>query len=378
MFVFFCTGAGRAEETFFPVIGEMTSHTVHEGEDLYDIGLKYRMAIEHLMFANGLGGIQVSPGTALAVPTKRILPYVIEEGIVLNVPERMLYLFSGGSLEAYYPVAIGTAEHPTPVADTKIVNKTKDPTWIPPEWAGKDREPVKPGPDNPLGERWIGIDLPGYGIHSTNDPLSIGMSVSHGCVRMNPADVRQLYERVYVGMRVKIVYEPVLIGRSEDDGMIYLSSFPDVYKKCGDLSDYTYSRLKKYDLNGLADFNRAVKIVSEASGIPRTVAGSPIRISWEGEPVYPDLPPLSLEDRTYVVSTFFTGLGAQVTLDRALGEVDVSLDGKNVRFGFGEGEKVSRIWKGKVLLPLRETLDGLGFSVRWDKYSNTIEITSAR
>ena len=66
------------------------------------------------------------------------------------------------------------------------------------------RCPIPPGPDNPLGTRWMGLVRPSVGIHGTNDPASIGYSVSHGCIRMSIPDVERLFEMVYVGTRVTI------------------------------------------------------------------------------------------------------------------------------------------------------------------------------
>ena len=54
------------------------------------------------------------------------------------------------------------------------------------EREGVKDDPVPPGPDNPLGDRWMGWTAPGYGFHSTTSPRSIGRAASHGCVRLYP------------------------------------------------------------------------------------------------------------------------------------------------------------------------------------------------
>ena len=86
-----------------------------------------------------------------------------------------------------------------------IISKVVDPTWTPPDspWA-QGELPVPPGPNNPLGTRWMGLSAPGVGIHGTNDPSSIGYSVSHGCIRMQIPDVERLFTMVYVGTSVTI------------------------------------------------------------------------------------------------------------------------------------------------------------------------------
>ena len=70
---------------------------------------------------------------------------------------------------------------------------------------GEDKDPVPPGPGNPLGTRWMGLSAPYVGIHGTPDAASIGYSVSHGCIRMLIPQVEWLFEQVEVGTPVFIV-----------------------------------------------------------------------------------------------------------------------------------------------------------------------------
>ena len=104
----FCTTYGEEPSSpFFPVEGKIKKHTVQAGEDLYAIGLKYHVAIDHLMMANGISTLSVPTGTTLIIPSMRVVPALLETGIVLNLPERMLYLFDNGKLMGWFPVAIG-------------------------------------------------------------------------------------------------------------------------------------------------------------------------------------------------------------------------------------------------------------------------------
>jgi lipoprotein-anchoring transpeptidase ErfK/SrfK len=66
---------------------------------------------------------------------------------------------------------------------------------------------VPPGPSNPLGTRWLGLSVKGFGIHGTNVPQSIGKNASHGCIRMRNSDVEELFELVQVGDAVEIYNE---------------------------------------------------------------------------------------------------------------------------------------------------------------------------
>jgi hypothetical protein len=66
---------------------------------------------------------------------------------------------------------------------------------------------ILPGPANPVGTRWIGLDKKGYGIHGTNLPRSIGKAASHGCIRMRRRDLEELFAQVRGGDQVEIVGE---------------------------------------------------------------------------------------------------------------------------------------------------------------------------
>jgi lipoprotein-anchoring transpeptidase ErfK/SrfK len=125
--------------------------------------------------------------------------------ITIDQSTHKLILFRYGKVFRTYRIAVGQPKYPTPNGVFRIVDKQKNPTWTPPdsEWA-KDAKVTPPGPDNPLGTRWMGLDEPSIGIHGTNDPESLGYSVSHGCVRMAMADVEELFDLVAEGTQVEI------------------------------------------------------------------------------------------------------------------------------------------------------------------------------
>ena len=125
--------------------------------------------------------------------------------IVVVEHEFKLYLYLGGKLAKTYPVAVGQPAYPTPTGDFVITEKVENPTWTPPNspWAA-GLEPIAPGPDNPLGTRWIGTSAPLVGIHGTPSDWSIGSAASHGCVRMHISDVEDLFPHVTVGMPLEI------------------------------------------------------------------------------------------------------------------------------------------------------------------------------
>ena len=140
------------------------------------------------------------------VPAKRTVAH-FGPVIVVTRATNTLRLYNGRKLVRTFPVATGQAIYPTPAGVWRIMNKQRDPWWYPPTydaWA-KGLKPVPPGPSNPLGTRWMGLNAPGVGIHGTDAPTSIGYSASHGCVRMHVPDAEWLFEHVRVGTPVVIL-----------------------------------------------------------------------------------------------------------------------------------------------------------------------------
>ena len=122
----------------------------------------------------------------------------VQRTILVSIPDRKLALLEDGAVKRVYPVAVGKASTPSPSGEFTIVRRVSDPTYA---HRGKV---VAPGPNNPVGSRWIGLSVKGYGIHGTNEPGSIGKAASHGCVRMGKADLEELYTLVQVGDAVEI------------------------------------------------------------------------------------------------------------------------------------------------------------------------------
>lgn len=116
--------------------------------------------------------------------------------IVISIRDRRLALLEDGKLIKTYPIAVGTRGTPSPEGEFTIINHAVAPVY---RHRGKQ---IPPGEDNPLGDRWMGLRLKGYGIHGTNVPRSIGKAASHGCFRMAKQDVEELYAQVKVGDRV--------------------------------------------------------------------------------------------------------------------------------------------------------------------------------
>ena len=119
--------------------------------------------------------------------------------IVVSLKDRKLALVEDGQVRKIYRVAVGKPSTPSPMGTFTIERRVANPVYQ------HDGKTVQPGPANPVGTRWIGLNIRGYGIHGTNAPKSIGKAASHGCIRMAKADLEELYDMVAVGDTVELV-----------------------------------------------------------------------------------------------------------------------------------------------------------------------------
>ena len=126
--------------------------------------------------------------------------------IVITRGVNTLKLYDGTRLVRTFHVATGQSAYPTPGGVWRIVDMQRNPWWHPPtsDWA-RGLKPIPPGPGNPLGTRWMGLDASGVGIHGTNAPASIGYSLSHGCIRMQVPEAEWLFQHVQLGTPVVIL-----------------------------------------------------------------------------------------------------------------------------------------------------------------------------
>jgi lipoprotein-anchoring transpeptidase ErfK/SrfK len=121
--------------------------------------------------------------------------------VLVSIPDRKLAVLEDGDVVKIYPIAVGKPSTPSPAGEFMIVNRVTEPTYY------HKGEVIPAGPVNPLGTRWMGLNLKGYGIHGTNVPRSIGKAASHGCIRMAKADLEEVFEMLRVGDSVLILAE---------------------------------------------------------------------------------------------------------------------------------------------------------------------------
>jgi lipoprotein-anchoring transpeptidase ErfK/SrfK len=121
--------------------------------------------------------------------------------IIVSIPDRKLAVLEAGKVIKIFPTAVGAPKSPSPSGSFKIVQRLADPTWY-----GRGKI-VPPGKSCPIGTRWLGLSVKGYGIHGTNNPSSIGHNTSHGCIRLRNHDVEELFGMVSVGDAVELIAE---------------------------------------------------------------------------------------------------------------------------------------------------------------------------
>ena len=221
--------------------GDVIAHTVSAGESLVSLGARFGVEPRTLATDNGLAAVTaISAGQRLVIDNRHVVPKHPAGGIVINVPQRMLFVFVDDRLVAAYPVAVGRPDWRTPLGEFVVSNKETDPTWDVPASiqeemsarGGRIPPHVPPGPNNPLGDRWIGVSGLGFGIHGTNQPSSIYRFATHGCIRLHPDDARSLFDVVWIGMPIQIVYQPILAARL-DPNHVMVEVHADVYRRAG-------------------------------------------------------------------------------------------------------------------------------------------------
>jgi lipoprotein-anchoring transpeptidase ErfK/SrfK len=160
-------------------------HTVKPGEVLYQISRDYRTPLSSIIRANpSINPNNIYPGQSIVIPgfpDSNTIPYRIE----VSVNNRWLRLYRNGVQHKQYPIAVGRMLHNTPIGNYIIINKA-------------------PNPGGPFGTMWMSLSKENYGIHGTNDPSSIGKSVSRGCIRMFNQDVEELAKTIPIGTPVFI------------------------------------------------------------------------------------------------------------------------------------------------------------------------------
>jgi L,D-transpeptidase ErfK/SrfK len=217
-------------------------------------------------------------GRPLLLPYSAVLPGRPQAGITVNLAELRLYLVwdeAGMQRVRIYPIGIGDEGWETPEGEFAVLNKVKRPHWKPPQSIRQERPElpllVPPGPDNPLGEHWLGFTPTGHGIHGTNRPYGVGRRVSHGCLRLYPEDIRDLYDRTALGTPVRIIYKPLKVG--VQNGILYIEAHRDYRQKITDPRTEIDRQVRQVGWRHALDWSAIERVIAEARGGPVPVSG---------------------------------------------------------------------------------------------------------
>ena len=118
--------------------------------------------------------------------------------VLVSLVDRKLAVIDNGTVIATFQVAVGAKFSPSPTGEFTIISRVSNPTYY------HHGTVIPTGKDNPVGTRWVGLNLKGYGIHGTNAPRSIGRAASHGCIRLRNRDMERLFTLLRVGDAVQI------------------------------------------------------------------------------------------------------------------------------------------------------------------------------
>ncbi|WP_290649725.1 L,D-transpeptidase family protein [Aquisalimonas sp.] len=278
------------------VIGETKTVEARYEDTLLQIGRRHGVGYKEIRRANPDVNVWLpGEGTEVTIPTRFILPPGPREGIVVNLPEMRLYYYpepgpDGKRVVETYPISIGRMDWSTPTVETEVTVRLENPAWFPPESVRERVEAqgrtlprrVEPGPDNPLGQYAIGLDIPGYFIHGTNRPAGVGMRATHGCIRMFPEDIESIVYRVNRGTPVRILNNPFKAGWSAD-GELYLQAYPGLTEDEDELSDMGVRPAVKTVAEQLrerparVDYERLKQVAAEAAGRPQSITRQAVR-----------------------------------------------------------------------------------------------------
>ncbi len=257
------------------VLGRVGRYTVKNGESLYEVARTYKTGFNKIVAANPrVDPIVPGNGRSLIIPTSWVLPDTDRStGIVINISEMRLYYFfkkNGRQLVRTYPIGIGDEGYNTPQGTFKVIEKIEHPSWHVPASIRKENpelpEVVPPGPSNPMGSHALRLSLGTVLIHGTDVPWGIGRRVSHGCVRLYPEDITELYCLVPVHTKVTIVRQPVKVGIR--GGRVYLEVNKDPERKRYDYLGQATALLEKKGLLGIVSMDKVAKAVKEKKGVP--------------------------------------------------------------------------------------------------------------
>lgn len=264
------------------VLGILRHYEAGSEETLLEVAVKYGVGYNEMADANPAINPWVPyEGERVVIPTRWVLPDASRVGIVVNMAEMRLYSFSklnGRRMVSSYPIGVGIEGFETPMGQYSIGVKLREPSWFVPVEFRRENPSLPrvmpPGQDNPLGKFAMSLSGTQFLIHGTNSPFGIGRQVSHGCIRLYPRDIRELFALTPIGTPVHVIYQPVKVGLLGGEVMVEVHS--DYLGRNGSLMEEAWKVIKKRGLTGRVDRGLLEKAVSEATGYPVRVSPEPM------------------------------------------------------------------------------------------------------
>ncbi len=260
------------------VVGRMQRHRIVAKETLLDVARDAGLGFNEVQDANRGVDEWIPPaGLDVAVPTQWIVPRSSYRGLVINIPEMRLYLFPPNTKPGTvvtvrtWAIGIGTDATPSPVGQFHITSKDRHPTWYVPDsiyrtMDAPKRHTMPPGPDNPLGDYRIRLSKGLYSIHGTDVPWSVGRLTTHGCIRLYPEDISELFRLVHPGTVGELIYEPIKFG--ESNGRVYLEVHDDLYRRIPNPPREAMRLAREAGLANRVDAGLVRQAVAEKRGFP--------------------------------------------------------------------------------------------------------------
>jgi L,D-transpeptidase ErfK/SrfK len=257
------------------VVGLHEAYVVQKGDTLRRLSSRHGIPVAVLARDNGLAAAApLRVGQSLRIDDRHIVPADLDDGILINVPQLMVFFFKSGAFKAAYPAALGKPDWRTPRGPFEVLELRRHPVWRVPRsiqhemaMQGKVvKTAVPPGPNNPLGDYFIALSLGNLGVHATNAPLTIYGFRTHGCIRLHPDDARELFDQVEAGEAGEVIYEPVLLARL-DDGRIFLEVHPDIYGLAFPDTEFIRSLADSNGLSNLINWTAVADVMRASDGI---------------------------------------------------------------------------------------------------------------
>jgi L,D-transpeptidase ErfK/SrfK len=259
------------------ISGSRRVHAVQAGESLAWLGARFGIEPRVIASDNFIRpDSRLRAGQWIVLDDRHLVPLpIVTDEIVINIPQRMLFHFVDGAFAAAYPVAVGHSGWPTFVGPFTVTSLEVDPVWdVPPSIQEEQRRAgqpvlvrVPPGPANPLGRHWIGLDRPGFGIHGTNAPGTVFGYRTHGCIRLHPDDIAALFRATCIGAAGRAIYEPLLLTETLSR-TILLEAHPDPYRRQSDALGAVRALAHERGLATRIDWNAVALVLRDRDGTP--------------------------------------------------------------------------------------------------------------